>query len=434
MGISTMHRPPQTLPRVLVRHVIRWAVVVVLVLHGLIHLFGAVKGFGWASVSLLKEPIGPVLGAAWLTAGTLVVIAAVLMAVRIRWWWVVGAVAVLASQSVIFTSWSDAKVGSVANVILLAAVVYGYAAQGPRSYRTEYRHRVDAALTAPLPDGVVSEADLATLPQAVAAYVRRSGAIGQPRILNFQARIHGRIRSGGSAAWMTFTGEQVNTYGPAPSRLFIMDATLFGLPVDVLHICLGSTATMRVKACSILPMVDAAGPEMDRGETVTLLNDLCLLAPAALITAPITWQPIDDDHVRATFTNGAQTVTAELTFNRDRDLVDFVSDDRLRASRDGKNFSRQRWSTPVRDYRTVDSRRHFTNGEGRWRAAEPEGEFTYIEFSVDAGTASRCCAPAAGAHTQQYSRRAAAGRQREARCRRRAGRRRRVPSNREAMT
>jgi hypothetical protein len=365
------------------RRIVPWVVVVVLVLHGLIHLFGAVKGFGWANVSLLKGPIGPALGAAWLAAGTAAVSAAVLLVTRVRWWWIVGAVAVVASQSVIFTSWNDAKVGSVANVVLLAAVAYGYAAQGPRSYRAEYRRRVDAALSAPRPDGVVSEADLATLPQAVAAYVRRSGAIGQPRILNFRARIHGRIRSGADATWMTFTGEQVNTYGPEPSRLFIMDATLFGLPVDVLHTCLGSTATMRVKACSLVQMVNAAGPEMDRGETVTLLNDLCLLAPAALIGAPITWQSMDDSHVRATFVNGRQTVTAELAFNDKRELIDFVSDDRLRASRNGKSFLRQRWSTPVQDYRTVNSRRLFTNGEGRWHAPEPEGEFTYIEFSVD---------------------------------------------------
>jgi hypothetical protein len=365
------------------RRVIRWVVVVVLILHGLTHLFGAVRGFGWANVSVLKGYIGPALGAAWLAAGTLIVIAAVLLAARVRWSWVVGAVAVLASQSVIFTSWSDTKVGSVANIILLAAVVYGYAAQGPRSYRAEYRRRVDAALSPSLPVEVVSEADLAALPQAVAEYVRRSGAIGRPRVLNFRARIHGRIRSGADATWMTFTGEQVNTYGPEPSRLFIMDATLFGLPVDVLHMCFGSTATMRVKACSLVPMVNSAGPDMDRGETVTLLNDLCLLAPAALITAPIAWQPIDDEHVRATFANGAQTVTAELTFNGDRELVDFVSDDRLRASRNGKSFIRQRWSTPVGGYHTVDSRRHFRNGEGRWHAPEPEGEFTYIEFSVD---------------------------------------------------
>ena len=174
------------------RRVVRWAVVVVLILHGLPHLFGAIKGFGWANVSVLKGPIGPTLGAAWLAAGTLVVIAAVLLAARIRWWWVVGAVAVLASQSVILTSWNDAKVGSVANIILLAAVVYGYAAQGPTSYRAEYRHRADVAFSAPLPNGIVTEADLAALPQIVATYVRRSGAVG---VFKRESLAHSRPRA-----------------------------------------------------------------------------------------------------------------------------------------------------------------------------------------------------------------------------------------------
>jgi hypothetical protein len=92
-----------------------------------------------------------------------------------------------------------------------------------------------------------------------------------------------------------------------------MDATLFGLPVDVLHTYLDATATMRVKACSLLPMVNAAGPDMDRAETVTLFNDLCLLAPAALIDAPITWQPIDADHVRATFTGTGVRIPPIMT-------------------------------------------------------------------------------------------------------------------------
>ena len=79
----------------------------------------------------------------------------------------------------------------------------------------------------------------------------------------------------------------------------------------------------------------------------------------------------------------AHTVTAELVFSQDGDLVDFVSDDRLRSSSDGKTFTRQRWSTPVRDYRTFGSRRVCTNGEGRWHAPAPEGNFAYLDFSLD---------------------------------------------------
>src|SRR5664280_2268954 len=251
---SAAERPKASEGGVRMRTMLRWIVAVVVVLHGLIHLLGAA------------------MGVAWLAAAVLVVLAGVLLIIRARWWWVVGAVAVVASQTVILTLWSDAKAGTVANIILLAAVVYGYASQGPASYRAEYRRRVDAALTEPLPNGVVTEADLADLPEPVATYVRRSGAVGQPRVTNFQARIHGRIRAGTTTAWMGFTGEQVNTYGPQPSRLFFMDATMFGLPVDVLHTYVGPSATMRVKACSLVPMVNAAGPDMDQAETVTVFN------------------------------------------------------------------------------------------------------------------------------------------------------------------
>jgi hypothetical protein len=202
-------------------------------------------------------------------------------------------------------------------------------------------------------------------------------------VTSFVARFHGRIRSGASTAWMTYTGEQVSTYGPRPTRLFFMDATRSGLPVDVLHTYIGPSATMRVKALSLIPMVNAAGPEMDKGETVTMFNDLCLLAPAALVSAPVTWETLDDHRVRGAFTNGTHTVSADLAFNDTHELVDFVSDDRVRASSDGRSFIPQRWSTPVRDYRMINSRRVFTHGEARWHAPGPEGEFVYIEFTVD---------------------------------------------------
>lgn len=362
-----------------IRTIGRWIVAVVVVAHGLIHLLGAVKGFGWTEVTALTAPISPAAGIAWLAAALLVAAAGVLVAVGTRWWWMVAVIAAALSQAVILTSWTDAKAGTVVNVVLLAAAGYGFASQGPASFRAEYRRRATDALDAPHPDALVTEADLALLPEPVATYVRLSGAVGQPRVTTFRALIHGRIRSGANASWMDFTGEQVNTYGPQPSRVFFMDATMFGLPVDVLHVFAGSAATMRVKACSVMPMVNAAGPDMDRAETVTVFNDLCVLAPAALVEAPVAWTTIDDDHVQGTFTNGAQTVTADLMFH-DGLLVDFFSDDRMAASRGGSSLTAQRWSTPLWDYRTINARQVATHGEGRWHAP---GEFAYLEFILD---------------------------------------------------
>ncbi|MFP5346911.1 MAG: DUF6544 family protein [Actinomycetes bacterium] len=357
----------------------------VVLVHGVICVLGAAKAFGWLEVNRLTHPIGPLAGALWLVAAVLAVVAAVLI-VRgsPSWWWVVAAAAAVTSQAAIFTSWDDAKAGTAVNVVLVLAAVQGFAALGPRSFAAEWDRRAEAALAAvPASTDVVTEADLLELPPPVARYVRRSGAVGKPRVTSFAATVHGRIRSGPADAWMPFTGKQLNTYGEQPQRLFFLHATRSGLPITVFHVFDETSASMRGKALSLVPVLDASGPEMDRGETVTLFNDLAVFAPAALVDVPVEWEPVDGSRVRGTFRKGAQTVTAELVFGADGDLVDFVSDDRLRASADGTSFDRMRWNTPLSEYADVRGRRVAVAGEGKWDAPEPEGHFTYIEFFVD---------------------------------------------------
>lgn len=365
---------------------VRWVVVTLLMGHGLIHLLGAAKGLGWAEVSQLRHPIGPVGGLVWLLAAVLVLGSAALVAAGgVSWWWTVALLAAGVSELAVISSWSDAKYGTAANLALVLVAGYGFASLGPTSFHAQYDDRVRDAL-ADAPTGspaLLTERDLAGLPDPLAAYVRRSGAIGKPRVTSFSAAFHGRIRSAPDQAWMPFTGHQVNTFGPRPRRVFLMDATRSGLPVTVLHSFRDTTATMRARVLSAITVVDASGAEMDRGETVTVFNDLVVLAPGAIVDAPVVWTPVDEHHVRGEFTDGDQTVTAVLEFDDDHDLVDFVSRDRLRASANGRTFEHQPWSTPLAAHRDSHGRRVLTSGEGRWHAPQPEGLFTYVELHVD---------------------------------------------------
>ncbi|GAB2756422.1 hypothetical protein GCM10027020_05670 [Nocardioides salsibiostraticola] len=364
---------------------LRWLLVVVFAGHGLIHLLGVAKGFGWADVSQLTKPISVVTGVLWLLAAVLVLTAAALLAVGTpTWWWALALGAAAISQIAIITSWQDARAGTIVNVVLVLAAGYGFATEGPTSFHAEYREGATHALAGVDPSpAVLDEADLVDLPEPLAAYIRRSGAVGQPRVVSFHADFHGRIRSGPDAAWMPFTGQQVNTYGAQPQRIFMMDATRSGLPVTVLHVFADTTATMRVKLLSLFTLVDASGPEMDRAETVTVLNDLVVMAPGAIVDATARWTDIDERHVRGEFTDGDQTISAILTFDAQHDLVDFVSDDRTAASSDSKTFEQRRWSTPLAGHRDVGGRRILTSGEGVWHPAQPGESFTYLEFDLD---------------------------------------------------
>ena len=352
-----------------------------LLVHGLIHLMGPAKAFRLAELPQLAQSISKPMALVWLFAAVLLLATATALFVWPRWWWVLGACAIVVSQVVIATSWADARYGTIANVIALAGVVLGFLSQGPSSFRAEYDREIARGLGRAVVAPLLTEVDLAQLPTVVQRYIRLSGAVGRPRVQNFRARFHGQIRSGPDARWMSFTGEQYNFYDQ-PSRLFLMDASLFGIPFQAFHRFIGPSATMRVKVASVVTLVDVKGPEMDEAETVTLFNDLCVMAPGALIDRGIQWQEIDPHTVSASFTNVNHTIRAVLSFNDRGELTNFVADGRAAASADGKSFTKMRWSTPLGDYREFGSHRLMARGEGIWHA--PAGDYSYLRIDLDA--------------------------------------------------
>ncbi|MEP7384374.1 MAG: DUF6544 family protein [Gemmatimonadota bacterium] len=354
--------------------------VLLLVVHGALHLMGTAKAFGAAELPQLTQDIGRPMGVLWCVAALLFLLAAIGIFVSPRWWWTVAAVAVVVSQIVIGYSWADARWGTLANALVLVGVAYGFLSQGPGSFRAEFDRDVARELRQTVATPLLTEADIAGLPVAVQQYIRLNGAVGRPRVQNIRVRFHGEIRGGPEARWMSFTGEQYNFYDQ-PSRLFLMDATMFAIPVQAFHRFVGPSATMRVKLAAVVRMVDAKGPEMDEAETITRFNDLCVFAPGAMIDPRITWQASDSHTVAASFTNLGHTARAVLTFNERGELADFVADGRGASSTDGRTFTKMRWSTPLRDYRAFGAHRLMSHGEGVWHA--PAGEYSYLRFDVD---------------------------------------------------
>jgi len=177
---------------------------------------------------------------------------------------------------------------------------------------------------------------------------------------------------------MSFEAEQYSFFLELVC-LFHLHAFLFVIPFDVLHLYLGPTATMQVKVASLFRVVDARGPEMNQSETVTMFNDMCLLAPATLIDPNIRWQELDQRTVKGTFTNAGNTISALLSFDEAGDLANFVSDDRYQSA-DGKTYEKFRWSTPIEAYRTVDDRRIMSRASASWQM--PNGELEYARLEV----------------------------------------------------
>jgi hypothetical protein len=358
----------------------RIAFVVLLGMHGLIHLLGASKAFGWATVPQLQAPIAPLVGAGWMIAAILLVGAAIAFALGAHWWWWLGASGIVVSQMLIAQSWNDAKFGTIANVVIAIPLLLLLLDARASSFRSRFARDRDALLARPAhPTPPVTEADVAGLPPLMQAYLRRVGALGRPHVRNIRVVFDARMRSSATSPWMQSTATQYEFFDP-PARLFYMNATRSGVPFDIYHRYVSTAATFQVRIAGLFSVVDKSGPVLTRAETVTLMNDIVVMAPAAVVDLPFTWKTVSERTLLATFTNAGNTVSATITFDAAGDLVGFLSNDRTQE--DAKGSRNVPWSTPISGYRDVDGVRIGALGDANW--VEPGGEWTYGKFEIRA--------------------------------------------------
>jgi hypothetical protein len=296
-----------------------------------------------------------------------------------KWWWVPTVLGVVVSQILIFTAWNDAKAGSIANAILLLPIIVTALGVAPGSFSAMYNHDIAVNLNKQSQQPkLLTKADIAHLPSKVQRYLKFVGAVDKPQVWNYHLHFRGALRNSPNQKWMPMTAEQ-QSFVTDPARLFLVDSSMFGVPFTAFHRYVGPEATFRVRLASLLTMVDAKRAEMNKSETVTLFNDMVVLAPSTLIDPNIVWEELDPLTVRATWTNEGNTISAILSFDESGALTNFVSDDRYRTD-DGKTFENIRWSTSVSDWRMFDGRKLPVKGEAVWQLSD--GEFQYGQFEI----------------------------------------------------
>jgi len=340
-----------------------------ILMHGLIHFMGFAKAFNYGNITQLTKEISKPSGLLWLLTAFLFIVATILLLLKKDAWLVFGGAAVIISQILIFTVWTDAKFGTIANIIILVAVVLNYGSYHfEKSYQKDVKENLQR--TNALKMDLLTETDLLPLPEPVQRYLRYTGVINKPKVKNARVVFEGQMREKGKD-FFPFTCEQHNFFDE-PTRLFFMKGKIKGFTVPGYHKYSHATAMMDIRLFGLFSVVKIAGKDMNQAETVTLFNDMCLMAPATLIDKRITWQAIDSTSAKATFTNHDISITAILYFNEKGQLVDFISNDR--------DVNHYPFSTPVSNIKNINGINIMTYGETIWHY--PDGKFVYGKFNL----------------------------------------------------
>lgn len=344
-----------------------------ILIHGLIHFMGFAKAFNYGDMKHLSIPISKPAGMMWMVTAFLFTATVVLFLMKKEYWWMIAVPAVIISQIVIMMSWKDAKFGTMANILILIVAILSW---GSTHFENAFQNDVKVNLQASATPTVeiLSETDIQHLPPTVQRYLTYVGVINKPKVKNVHILFEGQMREKGKD-YFSFTSEQYNFF-VEPTRLFFMKGKMFGVTVPGYHRYTRGTAIMDIRLFGLLPIIQKDGEVMNKAETVTLFNDMCLLAPATLIDKRIKWQTVDSNSVKAEFTNRNISISAVLYFNSKGQLINFISNDRTAVS----DMKRYPFSTPIHGYKSINGFNLMSEGDAVWHY--PDEDFVYGKFKL----------------------------------------------------
>jgi len=228
-------------------------------------------------------------------------------------------------------------------------------------------------------NNVIRVEDLSHLPEQIQRYLELVGVVGKPLPKGMHVNISGEMKPNKNSDFAYAKVRQTSIFGPF-SRYFYMELKMRGLKVKGMHVFQYGIAIMKIKVLGIFRVVNGKGDRMNQAETVTVFNDLCLLAPHALINANVVYEEIDKTTIKAVFINEDIRVEAILFFDEEGKLINFVSHDRY-FSEDGEDQLPAPWATPIYEYKSQNGYYLPYKGHAVWLFKDEE--FTYFKLTLD---------------------------------------------------
>jgi len=303
----------------------RIALIILIGIHGIIHLLGFLKAFGISDFNGINQPISKIFGLFWLVTFVLFIAAAILYLVHNETWWIFGFVAIFFSQILIFNYWSDAKFGTIANLIILIAALLAYLNNDFKNLIEQ--ERVEIFEKSSKYDGTIfSSEDITGLPAIVQKWLNYSGIIGKPKISNvfLTQDLHLKFKPK-QEKWNNGKAEQYFTIQPPAFNWSIntqMNPLLSVIGRDRFE---NGNAEMLIKLFSLIPVAHSKNDEKINQSALQRYLAELVWFPSASISNYLTWEEIDELSAKATLEYKGTKGSGIFYFNEMGQFEKFVT-------------------------------------------------------------------------------------------------------------
>lgn len=294
-------------------------------IHGIIHLFGFFKAFDISEFNAISQPISRTYGIFWFLTFILFAITAILLLIHSDYWWLSGFLAMIISQVLIFNYWSDAKFGTIANLIMLLAIIIGYSSF---NFKAKIKgERIALFENSQLKNQkIVTEEALLHLPSIIQKWLINSGITGKQLIYNVYL---------GQKLQLKMNPEQVNWNNGTAEQYFTIQPPAFNWNINTeMNSILGvvgrdkfedGKGEMLIKLFSFIPVANAKNDEKVNQATLQRYLAEIVWFPSAALSQHIKWEYIDDYSARATMEYKGTKGSGEFHFDKDGNFEKFVA-------------------------------------------------------------------------------------------------------------
>ncbi len=354
---------------------IRYGFAFIVLVHGVIHLMGYSKAFGYGNIQQFTKEISKPIGIAWLLASLLFLTTEILFLVKKDNWWMAALPAVLLSQVLIILYWGDARFGTVANLIIVIAGIVGFAEW---DFNKMIKRELSVFWNVPVhQQRIVTNRMIADLPPIVQKWMQHSGIVGKPIIQAVRLKQKGMMLSKQRGKWMDFTAAQYFTTDK-PAFNWQVKAKL--MPLVYLNgrdKYADGKGEMLIKILSLKTIVDSKeNAETDQGTLLRYLSEICWF-PSAALNEYIKWEAIDNISARATMRYKNITASGIFFFTEHGDVRGFEA---MRFGDFNGKTSLEKWHIRSMEFKVFDGIRIPCRSEVTWKLKD--ADFTWLKLEL----------------------------------------------------
>lgn len=357
--------------------------IIVLIVHGFIHLIGFVgelrlaeiKKFSGKTIVPLSPAFVKIAGFFWGLTCLLFIISGVYFLLETNTWWLTGIAAIFCSQLLIILYWHDAKAGTIANIIILPFVII---AMSDWNFQKEIREDIIHlfSLQSTREEQIIRLENLDSLPAPVKKWLVHSGVAGREKINSVRIQQYCSMLSAPGGKWSPAESFQYFTVeNPGFVWKVRLNMSAF-MSVAGCDKYVNGKGSMTIKAYSLINIVNSQGEEIDKGSMMRYLAEMVWF-PSGALEKYMKWEAIDSVSARATMTCFGQSVTGVFSFDEFGNVKSF---DGMRYGEFNGKYSVEPWHISCSDYRTFSGIIIPAKSEVTWKLKD--GDFTWFKLEI----------------------------------------------------